>query len=256
MQGMKVNWLSWTVFMLFMVCVVSCATNMELRKRQSEASRNLGEAYMAEGGFTAALREFLRAEKLYPRDPYLQNNLGLSYLAKERPNLAIVHFKKALDIKPDYASAKNNLGTAYLVKGDWDAAIACFKELSEDILYATPHYPLSNLGFAYYNKQEYELAEKYYHKALKVESGFAYALRGLGRTYIAMGRTLKAVEIFEEAVKNTPHFTRLHFDLARAYALSHEYEKALSVYNKIIELAPNMSIADDARREAKRLILR
>jgi len=116
-----------------------CTANLENRKRQSEAKRNLGEALRKERKYTDALRELLNAEKLYAKDPFLQNELGIAYMAKKRPNLAVPHFKRALALKPDYAPAKNNLGTAYLELENWDAAISCFKEVAENLIYATPH---------------------------------------------------------------------------------------------------------------------
>ncbi len=143
------------VCMLAMLCFVSCVGDMEVRKKQSQTTRDVGEAYMMQGNYTPALREFLKAKELYPDDHILQNDLGFTYMAKKELDLAIVHFKKAVALKPDFAPAKNNLGSAYLAKKDWDTAIECFKEITKDLLYATPHYPLSNLGWAYYNKKDY-----------------------------------------------------------------------------------------------------
>jgi len=248
---MKTNRLVLSLFLVFFIA--SCATNIEVRKKQEEASRNLGEAYMQQGDFSSALREFLKAEKIYSKDPYLQNDLGLAYMAKGRLDIAIKHFKKAVKLKPDYTPARNNLGAAYFDKKDWDLAIACFKEIVDDIFYATPHYPLTNLGWAYYNKQEYEVAEKYYRDALKLEPNFFKALRDLGRTYIAMERAADAAAMLEKAVKNYPSSAESYFYLARAYSLSGEYKKAVSAYNKVIELVPDSAIAREAEKEVEKI---
>ncbi len=248
---MKTKHLVLSVFLIF--CIASCAANIEIRKKQEEASRNLGEAYMHQGDFSSALRELLKAEKIYSKDHLLQNDLGLAYMAKRRLDLAVKHFKKAVKLKPDYVPAKNNLGTAYLAKKEWDVAIACFKEIVDDVLYATPHYPLTNLGWAYYNKQKYEVAEEYYRKALRIEPNFILALQGLGRTYTAMERAADAVAILEKAVKNYPRSAASYFYLARAYSLSGEYKKAISAYNKVIELVPDSPLAIKARKEIKNL---
>jgi type IV pilus assembly protein PilF len=53
-------------------------------KKKAAASRNLGEAYLSEKNYTAALGELLKAERLNPEDPILQNDLGLVYMAKEK----------------------------------------------------------------------------------------------------------------------------------------------------------------------------
>ncbi|MDH4206237.1 MAG: tetratricopeptide repeat protein [Desulfobacteraceae bacterium] len=234
--------------------VVSCATaNMDVQKQQGEAIRNLGEEYYKQGDYTSALKELLKAEALYPDDPFLQNDLGLTYKAKKRLDLAAKHFQKALELKPDYAPAKNNLGAVYLDKKEWDTAIKYFKEVSENMLYATPHIAIANLGWAYYNKKQYTLSETYYLKALDLDPKFIYAQRGLGLTYTAMGRIDEAIEILEGAVKDYPKVALLYDDLAKVYMLSHDYDKALDAYHKVIELAPDSAMAREAEKAAQRL---
>ena len=209
---MQKNWFLIATCTLMIGCMIACATNLEQRKLQSEAQRDVGEAYMAEGKYTMALRELLEAEKIYADDPLLQNSLGLAYMRKKKPELAVEHYKKAVELKHDYAPAKNNLGTAYLALGEWDAAIACFKELNENVLYATPQYATLNLAWAYYNKGEYNFSEKYYNETLNYykdgnpkDVNYIKAIRGLSQTYMAMGKTSKAVAILEEVTKNYPN---------------------------------------------------
>ena len=242
-----------TLLVLLICCLVACAANREVRKQQGEASRNLGEEYYKQGEYTVALREFLKAEKLYPDDPILNDDLGLTYRAKGRPDLAIKHFKKALELKPDYAPARNNLGTAYMDKKEWDTAIGQFKQITEDLLYITPQYPLANLGLAYYNKGEYKNAVKYYQEALELEPNFINALLGLGRTYIAMGKGSEAVAALETGVKNYPQIAQLHFALGKAYTLSRNYKKAFDAFQKVIELVPDTPLARQAQIEAQKI---
>ena len=245
--------LGWTFFAVIAICTVGCASNLQVRKKQGEAARNLGEVYFEQGDYTEALREFLKAESLYPDDPFLQNDLGLTYKAKKKPDLAITHFKKALTLKPDYAPAKNNLGTVYLDKGEWDTAIVYFKEVTGSLVYASPHFPLSNLGWAYYNKKMYEQAEKYYDEALEIAPKFINALRGLGLTYMAMGKIPEGVEVLESAVAEYPREAQLYFDLATGYTLLHDYESALNAYKKVDELAPKSALSRQAEKAAQKI---
>ena len=234
--------------------VYSCASNSEMLRRQEVAYRNLGEVYMRQGNYTAALRELLKAEKAFSEDHILHDDLGQTYLKihQKQPDLAIVHFKKALELKPDYSPARNNLGTAYMAKKDWDAAIACFKTVQTDLLYATPQFPLFNLGMAYYHKGEFETAEKYHREALALDPKYTFALRGLGLTYLAMDRIAEAVKVLEKAVDYAPEVPDFHFDLARAYQRSYEYPKAQRAYQKVIELAPESKLAAEAHSALKR----
>ncbi|MGB6012050.1 MAG: tetratricopeptide repeat protein [Desulfobacterales bacterium] len=245
--------LGWTFLAVMAICTVACTSNLQVRKQQGEAARNLGEVYFRQGSYTEALREFLKAESLYSDDPFLQNDLGLTYKAKKKPDLAITHFKKALALKSDYAPAKNNLGTVYLDKGEWDVAIEYFKEVAGNLVYASPHLPLSNLGWAYYNKKAYEQAEKYYLEALEIAPKFINALRGLGLTYMAMGKVPEGIEVIEIAVKEYPRMGLLYFDLATAYTLLHDYESALKAYKKVDELAPKSALARQAERAVQKI---
>jgi tetratricopeptide (TPR) repeat protein len=245
--------LGWTFLAVVAICTVACTSNLQVRKQQGAAARNLGEVYFRQGNYTEALKEFLKAESLYPDDPFLQNDLGLTYKAKKKPDLAITNFKKALDLKPDYADAKNNLGSAYLDKGEWDTAIAYFKEVAGSLVYASPHLPLSNLGWAYYNKKAYEQAEEYYLEALETAPKFINALRGLGLTYMAMGRLPESVEIFESAVKEYPRNALLYFDLGTGYTALNDHESALNAYQKVEELAPNSALARQAEKAVQKI---
>jgi len=246
----------WFGNVLLFIMAISCATpaGLEEKRKQAEASRLLGEAYLAQENYTSALREFLKAEQIYSGDPYLYNGLGLAYMAKNQLGLAIKSFEKAIDIKPDYAPARNNLGTAYLAAKDWDQAIVCFSELTGDLLYATPHFPLSNLGLAYYNKRDFRRAEANYLKALELRPDFVLALRGLGRTYIAMGRIAAAVQAFEKAVRLAPQSSQTHFDLGHAYRLLKQYDRARNAFREVLELAPDAPIAEEARKELEAIV--
>jgi len=251
---MKIIRLTLALFAVAIFCLASCiTTNHEVRKKQAEASRHLGEAHLKQGNYTKALRELLKAKELYNNDHFLHDDLGLTYMAKGRLDLAIEHFNKALEITPNYAPGRNNLGTAYLKKKEWDTAIKHFKEVAGDLLYATPQFPLSNLGWAYYNKGEYELAIKYYQEALEIDGKFINALRGLGVTYIAMGKGLEAVVILESGVKHYPRVAQLRFDLGEAYTLSGDYKKAFDAFQKVIELVPDTPLARKAQIEAQKI---
>lgn len=234
--------------------LLACTTqNVEERKAQSEATRTLGEAYLRQGKYRAALKELKKAEALFPSDHILQDDLGLAYLYLKVPDQAIFHFKKALKVKDDYTPARNNLGNAYAEKKEWDKAIEQYKIVTSDLLYGTPQFPLSNLGIVYYELQEYGLSAQYYLKALVIKPDFVQALYGLAKTYVAMGRVPDAIAKLEKAVEISPDSVVLYFELARAYALNRDYRKAVSAYYRVVELNPDSTQADKALIEARKI---
>ena len=240
--------------LLLVNLMMSCTTkNIEMQKARADASRNLGEAYLRQGEFRAALKELQKAEQLSPDDYIIQDDLGLAYYNLGDQERAIFHFKKALALNDQYTPARNNLGNAYAENKEWKKAIEQYKIVTDDLLYATPHFPYSNLGRVYYELKEYELAKQNYYKALQLRPGFDRALYGLGKTYLAMGRVPDAIEKLEEAAEKAPDSPAVHFELANAYALNREYRKAYNAYHKVAGLAPNTPLAEKALKAAEKI---
>jgi type IV pilus biogenesis/stability protein PilW len=225
-----------------LVGIMGCATtgtttNDSLKQRQFDAQRNLGNAYLRQGDYTTALKELLKAEAMDPKDPHVQDSLGIIYSAKDRLEEAIEHYRKALSLKPDYASARNNLGSVYLIQKKWDEAISCLKPLTRNLLFASPQLPLYNLGWAYYNKHDYKMAEKYYQKALDMAPGYARALWGLGKIDIDTGKLHEAQRQLEAAVKSAPDYAQAYLDLGWLYFETGQRDKAVSAYKKVMSLS-------------------
>jgi tetratricopeptide (TPR) repeat protein len=208
---------------------------------------------LAEGNSTSALAELLKAEKLYDEDPYLQYDLGLAYFAKEEFELAIAHFNKALELRPDYSEAFNAKGTVYLRLQQWDKAISCLNKARANLLYATPHMALNNLGDAYRGKGHYGRAIGFYEEALQASHRFAKAHDGLGLTYMALGDYEAAVTSLEKAIEYAPNFAHAHYDLGRVYARQHDSKRAVSAFTRVVELVPNSPLADKALAEIRKL---
>ncbi|CAB1064262.1 hypothetical protein D1BOALGB6SA_9054 [Olavius sp. associated proteobacterium Delta 1] len=252
---MKKLWLVGASCILLLSVFLACTSkeNLEQQKEQAEASRNLGEAYLREGKYSAALRELLKAEAMTPDDYFLQFDLGLAYLYLGSTDKAIYHLKKSLAIKDDYGPARNNLGNAYAAKKEWDKAIEQYEIVTSNLLYATPQFPYSNLGFAYYHKKEYSLSEIYFKKALDILPDFDRALYGLAKTYIASGRTSQGLKQLELAVAKHPGNASLHFELAETYKLNRDYRRAYGSYIRVVQMDPDSPLADKALKEAKRI---
>ena len=230
------------------VCACAGSAQLEQRKRNAAIARDLGEAYLNQGNATAALRELLKAEKLNPDDYLTQNSLGLAYMMKKHYAQAASHFKRAIELKPDYSPAKNNLGALYLAMEEWDSAIKVLTPVTTDLLYATPHFPLTNLGYAYFKKGDYARAERYYKQALEVEPNYPLALQGLARIYMLTGRPQKAIVYLQRLVKLVPKKPAFQLLLAKALHQAGDLKAAWQAYGKVISLAPESPQAREAEQ--------
>lgn len=248
------------MIVITLIVVGGCAESLKIKKQKGEMTRDIGEAYLIEGNYTAALRELLKAEEIYPDDPFLQNYLGLTYHAKELYKDAVAHYRRAIELQPDYAPAYNNLGVTYLAMKDWDAAIGVFKQLSANVLYSTPHYAHLNLGWAYFNKDDYQVAADYYRKVIRhYQDGFpkdlvyVKALRGMGKIYLVEGNVAEAEKVMEEAYSIAPNFLPLGLDLAKIRQTMGKKKEAIDAYRKVIEVAPGSEMAAKAREALSKI---
>lgn len=242
---------------LFLVAALlfGCANKTPMLRKQSEAMRNLGEAYMSQGDYTIALKQFLEAESLYADDYILQDDLGKAYTAKKRYETALIHFQRSIDLQPDYAPAKNNMGSVFLLMQRWDEAIEILNQVTENILYATPHYPLYNLGWAYYNKKMYAKAIAYYNKSLDLQPKFMLPMRGIALCHQDQGRLADATLWFEKAVKLTPQSQLLQYELAGAYLRGGAYDNAKKTLTTLIAIDNQTPVAQKAKKDLKALSL-
>lgn len=242
------------LIMTMTVTMFSCGPDVRQQAlKNAEGSMNIGHAYLISGDYTAGLGKLLEAEKVIHDDPYLENDLGLAFMAKKRFALAAKHFQLAVKLKSDYIPARNNLGTAYMEQKKWDSAIACFKAISGNLLYATPHYPLSNMGWAYIEKKEYRLAEKNFSKALKLSPEFIQAVHGLATVYIKTGNGYHAINFLNRKIKKKPGAVILHADLAKAYEMVHQFSDAERSWQTVIKLAPGSGPAEEAEAHINKL---
>ena len=217
---MKKIWLISAGCILAVCLLLSCTKNKVDREKeifQAEKYRELGELLFKEAKYTAALKEFLKAEALNPDDHFLQNDLGLVFMYKRKPDLAIPRFKKALELKKDYSPARNNL------------------------------------GMAYYEKKDYARSEKNFLESLQLEKDFFMALYGLGKTYMAMNRVPEAIKRLERAAEIAPFEPRVYYELGKAYSLNREYQKGYDAYQEVVKLDAGSDLADKARLAAQKI---
>jgi len=238
------------LLLLTVFSLTSCAALSDNAENtvQAESMRNLGEAYLAAGNPTLALRELLKANALNNKDPFTHNSLGLAYLSKGVADKAVIHFKKAIELNPEYAPAINNLGTAYISTKNWDKAIEVLTPLTQNILYTTPHFAESNLAFAYLNKKEYSKAERHYKNSLDFSPNYITGLRGLSIVYRLTGQLKKSLAMIDKAIANSPKNSELYIQKGRTLELLGEKNLAKEAYLKAISLGNDyiIEIAEDA----------
>lgn len=102
------------------------------------------------------------------------------------------------------------------------------------------NYPYE-LGYAYYVKKDYKKASKYLESILKHKDINDRVYQLLGNTYDNLGKGDKAIETYEAGLKLFPKSGNLYLEMGVMQMGKKDYNKALSYYEKGIEVAPIFS---------------
>ena len=148
------------------------------------------ETYFFNIKFSIASEYYLRAIELRPNYAKAYNNLGnLSVLEGDREK-AKKEYKKALEIDPNYNSAQynldhfstiegdlcDNLGIDLQKRGEYLKAID-FHQKAIDCGTTFPAKSYNNLGYAYYNLNDFDNAIIRYDEALKIDPNLSNAIK-------------------------------------------------------------------------------
>ena len=243
-------------FLCLILVLTGCATAPTKEKKEEALRvRGLAEAFLAEKKYVPAYRELLKAQEMDPTDAHVYFDLGVFFYEKKKYLSSLENYQKALTLKPDFATARNNLGVVYMELKEWDKAIETLSPITEDYLYATPHFPHFLIGQAYYNKQDFSQAEEHFRESLELQPNFAYAHHWLGKTYLAVGKPEKAVVALEKALALTPGAVFL-LDLGRAYAATGNLKKAEESLGQALCLATDEALKKEILEEQQLLKLK
>jgi tetratricopeptide (TPR) repeat protein len=167
-----------------------CIKNIFKRLNDSELI-DKGISLGKSGRCDEAIKCFVRALAVNPKNASAHYNLGLAYQSQGRIDDTIKEYSEALKINPFLDEARNNLGIVFLNQARVDEAIQQYKKiLKNNSNDGFIHY---NLGLAYDFNGYIEEAEKEYWEAINnngqrlSDSSLAYAYSRL--EYISDNRT-------------------------------------------------------------------
>ncbi|MFN2189799.1 MAG: tetratricopeptide repeat protein [Candidatus Promineifilaceae bacterium] len=184
---------------------------------------NLGNIALGRGDLELAEERLKQAEELYrqlnqPVDhANALKNLAALYEAAGEYDQALLILVEAVDAlaqtesEIDKAAIEINIGTLYFRKGKMDLAEAAFRRA--DSAYMRKFGPVyyraltaNNLGNVYLKRQEWEIAEQYLVKSVRLfrqasaQVYLANALSGEAEALIGQGRQEEAIPIYDEAI--------------------------------------------------------
>ncbi len=205
-----------------------------LNEDQPEVHLALGSAYRSSGHTAEAIAELKRALELAPNSDEAYGRLAWAYLSSGRSTEAMQYFQKAVEINPYYWMNYNNVGNAYYQLGDFTKAAECYHKVIE--LDPNNPYAYNNLGAVLLQSGRFEQAVAPLQKSLQFSAdGQHYS--NLGIAYFYLKKYDQAITAYEKAVQLVPNSDMFAGNLAEAYYLAGEKDRALSTFEQAIALA-------------------
>ncbi len=181
-------------------------------------------------------------ESLATTAPTFDNliNLSMAYINNNMPGKSISYLKKAIELNPQSAIAYNNLGVAYTMLQQYQNGIdACTKALQIDSDFQLAK---NNLAWASdeKNKTIAAIAEQEKTPTEKRTNDF-YTNYGLN--YFKIGEYDKSISIWEKITEKEPKNCIALNNIGTAYMMKNQIDEAITVFKKCLEFEPNNQLA-------------
>ncbi len=248
------RWLPLVALFLTGVFSVACVpVDKPATAAQNDADYHylMGSSYLKEGKSTQALQEFLSAEKLDGQRTEIHAGLAQAYMAKRAYELAEKHYLKALELSSGAPDYYNNLGALYLSMGRFEDSAAAFQKAADNLLFSSPEIAWAGMGYAYFNMNNYTVAERAYKRAIEFNPGYVQSYFRLGELYYAQDRPVEAVEAFATAARIVPGFVEAHYRLGLTYMKIRKVDEARQAFQAVIRLSPESEQAKMAASHLK-----
>ncbi|MBN2491697.1 MAG: tetratricopeptide repeat protein [Planctomycetes bacterium] len=215
-----------------------------------EAFRELVRGLRVARDIDEKVPHYRRAVELDPCLGRAHRNLGYLFRARGDLESAVEAYEKAAATMIDEAGLGEvyfEMGLSHAGRADYRDSIRCWKRSLEFTPFRRE--ALYNIGLAYEELNNPEMAIEFYSSARGVDGSYLSALEGLFRLHIQEGAYLRAVEVLKDWIKITPHDAGLHRIIGHCYRKEGMNDEALVHLKKAVELDPEGEIGREARRD-------
>ena len=206
--------------------VAGCATSSGGPSSKQVSSGSLVKAAdqtRDSGDLAAAALLYERAEQLDPKDVDPPLQLGNIYAQVGAPRQAVAAYQQALSIDPKNAAALRGLANAELQLGDPQAAITTLHSAAA----IQSDWRIQNsLGVAYDMTGDFQSAQDAYRQGLTLAPENLQLTSNLGLSLALSGRFDEALPMLEKAAHDPAATARIRQNLALAYGLAGDDQKA------------------------------
>ncbi len=173
---------------------------LEKDQNHLEARYQLARAYVKDGKYEMAEKEFQKVKRLNPSQAGIQLEMAHLYNGQRKPDLAISQAEEYLMSKPDSVEA------------------------------------LETIGISYEIKKLPQVAETYFVKALQKNPENLTVKLELAALHVRQGKPEQARVLLDDVIKTHPQNSRANYLLADCEIALGKREAALGIYKKLGEI--------------------
>ena len=207
--------------------------------------------------FDVAIAEFRKVTELEPALPGGFVNLGQAYMENQDYGAAVAPLKRAVDLAPDLAAAHQLLGYALLAQGYNAEAIPHLEKVQEltalgiaqtgsgqlqqavaNLQAALAKHPNDPDLLYYLGRASGLLSKQSIDTLLAAYPDSARAHQALAENYFVLRQMPQAEKEFREALRLRPNTPELHLELGLVYAGSSQWPKAEEEFRAQTKLQP------------------
>lgn len=223
-------------------CATTSPQVSEEDARKAASHLDVGADHLKGGRPALALREFLAAEKLSPRNARVQYALGEAYLAQSRNPESELHYRRALEITPDFQDARLSLSALLILEKRYAEAAAECQQLLDDPTFPAPWRALSNLGFAELKLGRLGEARKHLELSREYQKKYWPATLTLSQLEMQQGHRREAIGLLREVLELQPGpgvEAEANYRIAEIYISLGQREQAVSHLSTAVAQTPD-----------------
>jgi tetratricopeptide (TPR) repeat protein len=168
----------------------------------------LGQLYLSQRKFDAALREFEQASIKFKGSHQLMAAIVNVYLAEQKPEKAIIRLNDELTKEPSSRLYAHEL-----------------------------------LAEVYIRQKKYKEAEQALRSAIEANPTWNIPYQNLANVYVARGDFSSADQVYAEGLKAIPDDPQLLLSMAGMYERNKNYDKAAAAYERVLSKQPDNNLA-------------
>ena len=212
----------------------------------------LGAQYLKQNNLGQAIAKLEKAVEQQPTLALAHTYLAFAYERYGETEKAALHYNKAVKLDPNDPIALNNFGTFLCRQNDIRTSLQYFERAAENRRYQTPDAAMTNAGICAKKIPDYEIADKYFRDAIRMNPKNAKAHYHLTDVNLELDRLDIANDFFKTYASMLPATKENAEFLYLAYRLN----KAMNNYDQAGQYSLQLQQKFPSSAQAKELLER